>query len=43
MSNSLDQDQARHTVKPDLGQTVRKNHQQMTKFAAAARVNDSIA
>ena len=30
VSNSLDPDQARHSVGPDLGQTVCKGYQQMT-------------
>ena len=35
MSNSFDPDQARHSVVPDLGQSVCKDHQQTTKFTAS--------
>ena len=35
MSNSLDPDQDRHSVDPDLGQTVWDGYQQTTKVAAS--------
>ena len=35
VSNSLDPDQARHFVGPDLGPTVNKGYQQMTKVATS--------
>ena len=41
MSNSLDPDQDRHSVGPDLGQTVCKGYQQTTKVATSKeRVTD---
>ena len=35
VSNGLNQDQLRHSVSPDLGQTICNGYQQMTKVAAS--------
>ena len=41
MSNSLDPDQDRRSVSPDLGETVCRGYRQMTKVAASKeRVNN---
>ena len=37
VSNSLDPDQARQNVGPDLGPTVCKSYQQMTKVATSGK------